>query len=254
MDALADWQNTTCLQFRPATDEDINKVLFTDGAGCSSKLGMVGGAQNIVLRGGKTASCRMRGLYLHEVGHAIGLVHEHQLPQRDDYITINFTNVRPEMLHEFKTYDPEVIDTMGVEYEYESIMHYGTRAFSANKKQTFAARDKDKEYLIGHVYSKGLAFSDVKVVNLLYKCNAKCKTKPDCESPCFVNHECKCICKADIPAPPDTRCINKLGKDCERRAKNGECEDNPRWTLQNCGKACGMCPTDRKDTTTTQGR
>ena len=66
-----------------------------------------------------------KGLYLHESGHAIGLVHEHQLPERDNYISIRYSNVAPTMRQWFNKYNSDAVDSMGVEYDYASVMHYG---------------------------------------------------------------------------------------------------------------------------------
>lgn len=64
-------------------------------------------------------------MYLHEVGHAIGLVHEHQLPNRDDFIEILSQNVQPNMRIWFNKYSAQEVDQMQVRYEYSSVMHYG---------------------------------------------------------------------------------------------------------------------------------
>ena len=66
-----------------------------------------------------------KGLYLHEIGHAIGLVHEHQLPNRDQYIEILYQNVEPSMRIWFNKYASQEVDQMKVPYEYSSVMHYG---------------------------------------------------------------------------------------------------------------------------------
>jgi hypothetical protein len=66
-----------------------------------------------------------KGLYLHEIGHALGLVHEHQLPDRDDYIDILMQNVAPHFRVFFSKYSPLVVNQFTVPYEYSSIMHYG---------------------------------------------------------------------------------------------------------------------------------
>ena len=66
-----------------------------------------------------------KGLYLHEIGHAIGLVHEHQLPNRDDFIEILTYNVQPNMRIWFNKYSSQEVDQMKVPYEYSSVMHYG---------------------------------------------------------------------------------------------------------------------------------
>ena len=48
------------------------------------------------------------------------------------------------------------------------------QAFSFNgRAQTIFALDKSKEDLIGQVADKGLSFSDVKAVNLMYNCNGR---------------------------------------------------------------------------------
>jgi hypothetical protein len=70
-------------------------------------------------------SCFQKGLYLHEIGHAIGLVHEHQLPTRDEYIEILDQNVQPDMRIWFNKYSSQEVNQMLVPYEYSSVMHYG---------------------------------------------------------------------------------------------------------------------------------
>lgn len=66
-----------------------------------------------------------KGLYLHEIGHALGLVHEHQLPNRDEYIEIMYSNVEPSMRIWFNKYSGQEVNQYDVTYEYSSVMHYG---------------------------------------------------------------------------------------------------------------------------------
>lgn len=65
--------------------------------------------------------------YIHELGHAIGLMHEHQRPDRDNYITINYTNITPSQRVWFNTYSRYAVNTYSVKYDHSSIMHYGLR-------------------------------------------------------------------------------------------------------------------------------
>ena len=64
-------------------------------------------------------------MYLHEIGHALGLVHEHQLPNRDSYIDIIWDNVKPEWKQWFEKYTATDIDDDDVPYDLSSVMHYG---------------------------------------------------------------------------------------------------------------------------------
>lgn len=66
---------------------------------------------------------------LHELGHLIGLFHEHQRPDRDNYIRVNHNNVAPPFRNEF---DKLQVSLVG-DYDLKSIMHYQLDAFAINK-------------------------------------------------------------------------------------------------------------------------
>ena len=66
-----------------------------------------------------------KGLYLHEIGHAVGLVHEHQRPIRDRFIRINYGNVHPSLRQWFQKYPQYRINNFNYSYEFSSVMHYG---------------------------------------------------------------------------------------------------------------------------------
>ncbi|KAK7478293.1 hypothetical protein BaRGS_00030445, partial [Batillaria attramentaria] len=185
-EALAEWEKFTCIKFRQYTGSEENRIRIQNGKGCNSG----------------------KGLYLHEVGHAIGLLHEHQLPNRDNYISIKLSNVAPSMRHWFSKYSPDAVDVHGVDYDYTSVMHYGKTAFSYNgEAQTIFPKDRSKDSEIGHVAFKPLAFSDVKAVNMMYKCNAPCE--------------------------------NKAGdSQCQEWATRGECDANSDYMHGYCTKAC----------------
>ena len=64
------------------------------------------------------------GLYLHEFGHALGMVHEHQLPNRDDFLDVLWNQVNPDMRQWFKKYTAAELRRYGVPYDLSSVMHY----------------------------------------------------------------------------------------------------------------------------------
>ncbi|GFR07796.1 meprin A subunit alpha, partial [Trichonephila clavata] len=80
----------TCIKFKERTYEtDYIRIFY--GNGCWSIIGRNRGVQNLSLGYG----CAYVGLVIHELGHAIGLFHEHQRSDRDNYITVYKNNVVP---------------------------------------------------------------------------------------------------------------------------------------------------------------
>ena len=68
-----------------------------------------------------------RGQICHEMGHSWGLMHEHQRPDRDTYVTILYQNIIPGNNGDFD------IDASGHtygNYDFESVMHYGRDTLS----------------------------------------------------------------------------------------------------------------------------
>ena len=70
--------------------------------------------------------------------------------------------------HNFVKHGSYAIDSLGVPYDYGSIIHYGKHEF-AKLPWLAAVRPKKPGVKIGQL--KGLSPLDVKQVNLLYNCN-----------------------------------------------------------------------------------
>ncbi|MBN2403924.1 MAG: M12 family metallopeptidase [Spirochaetes bacterium] len=78
---------------------------------------------------------------IHELGHCLGLVHEHQRPDRDTYVNIIWSNILSGKDYNFEIMDNPLYIEQDFDYDYESIMHYDPNAFSINGSPTIIAKD-----------------------------------------------------------------------------------------------------------------
>jgi hypothetical protein len=57
-------------------------------------------------------------------------------PDRDNYVKINWENIREGMAYNFDSFGSDRINSRGSTYDYKSIMHYGSYGFSINGQPT----------------------------------------------------------------------------------------------------------------------
>jgi acylphosphatase len=154
-ESIAHWHERTNVRLVPRTNQP-NFVTFRPGSGCSSSVGMRGGQQFINL----AAGCD-RGSTIHEIGHAAGLWHEQSREDRDTFVRINWANIQAGMEHNFNQHVTDG-DDVGA-YDFGSIMHYPTWAFSRNGQPTIEA-------LGGQAIGQrtGLSAGDVQAINFMY--------------------------------------------------------------------------------------
>ncbi len=151
LDKLTEWATVAPVRFVPRTTQSAylnitrDPALPTQASACFSGVGQA--RRGIVVRTNLGDGCQSNRTVAHELGHALGLFHEHQRPDRDQYLTIDFANVRENAVGNFNLL--AALPLVG-EYDFGSIMHYGRAAF---------AIDATRPTLIPHAPYQGWAAS-----------------------------------------------------------------------------------------------
>ena len=126
--AIKHWNDKSCIHFVPRGGEADYVLLYRLPGYALSDVGHRGGEQKIGL--GDTSSA---GIIIHELGHAVGLWHEHCRADRDHWVQVNLLNVSPKKRGNFAQDNiaGTAVATEDVgDYDYGSIMHYAERDFA----------------------------------------------------------------------------------------------------------------------------
>lgn len=117
------------------------------------------------------SGCFRIGTVMHEFIHAVGFFHAHSATERDEYVDIVWEKIQAGTENNFVRYEESVISSYGVEYDYGSVMHYPTVAFSIDGSPTIVP----KRSLNGAVMGQRLELSSNDIARLN---NAYCQNLP----------------------------------------------------------------------------
>ncbi|XP_011704692.1 PREDICTED: zinc metalloproteinase nas-4-like [Wasmannia auropunctata] len=163
--AMDNYFNFTCIQFVPRTNEEDYINISSDETGCWSYVGRQGGRQEVNLQ---TPGCLYEtGTVIHELMHTVGFWHEHTREDRDEYVDINWDNIKEEAWKNFAKADPGVLYNYDVPYDYGSVMHYTAYAFAKdNNEKTLITKDPNASIGQREAFSE----SDILKINKMYNC------------------------------------------------------------------------------------
>uniref|UniRef100_A0A0K0G4I8 Metalloendopeptidase n=1 Tax=Strongyloides venezuelensis TaxID=75913 RepID=A0A0K0G4I8_STRVS len=163
--AIQEYHTRTCIRFVPKTSADTDYLYIGKIDGCFSDVGRAGGRQELSLDNG----CLQYDTAIHELMHSVGFYHEHERWDRDNYISILWNNIDREAYDQFGKVDLTESSYYGQPYDYRSIMHYDSMAFSKNGFETLVAKTAGMTPIMG----SALDFSsrDLYKINKMYKCS-----------------------------------------------------------------------------------
>ncbi|OLN96258.1 Zinc metalloproteinase nas-5 [Colletotrichum chlorophyti] len=197
-DAMRQWEQSTCIRFLPKTDQAawVNFKKYDEGC-YATNLGSPGTGEiqvnidypNIWEKLGSLGTykaCLEAGTPGHELGHVIGLTHEHQRPDRDQYIRILTDRIQNDYLDQFQV---QGTADVSVPFDYNSIMLYDTKAFAKHNKWTWLTGEGGLKHTMETITDKDInpwnspTPNDFLAVNKAYGCEEYyTRTVPECRT------------------------------------------------------------------------
>ncbi|XP_071527051.1 zinc metalloproteinase nas-14-like [Panulirus ornatus] len=161
--------SVSCVRYTAAAGSwDVPHITFVSRPTCSSYVGYLGQSSQDMYLSGKCF--KRKETFAHEMLHAAGFHHEHQRPDRDDYIFLNLTNIAPVRMKNFAKIEGYYgyLITMGLPYDYNSILHYPTYSFAKDASFPTITVKGRHNHAIGQ--REELSRADIARLNRLYDC------------------------------------------------------------------------------------
>ena len=168
--ACADWGQQSRVHCVEATTELTVLRIKTDEPGCFASLGFALNHPGLLMNLNRAPSdasatgCMTPFVAAHEFGHVLGLLHEHQRYDRDQYIDILTADIPAEQLGAYERAPAESF--MQSEYDFNSIMHYGRRQGSVARAERIHPKNGQA---LAELYVRSLSASDRQVIKDLYE-------------------------------------------------------------------------------------
>lgn len=162
----------TCINFTEGKSPDNYYINVTNKyVGCFSWIGCANSTDGQWLN--LAPGCMDKGRMMHEFIHALGFVHQHSIPSRNEYVEILEKNISPGALSEFTRYSEDLVNDKGFEYDYASIMSYGPNDYGVDGKPTIRALNSSAPGADKMGQREYLTDTDIAKINKFYECPPK---------------------------------------------------------------------------------
>jgi len=171
-EAIRHWNEATDrIYFRPVGPGDAYFVEFVKSNACASSVGKTvdAGGQAIFV----AEACAFDNL-VHELGHCVGLQHQHCRSDRDNYLDVLMQNMAPGTQPNFEKL-PRLPEDVAP-FDFSSVMLFSRDAFSINGQDTLRIKSEWSS-MVGTNWGvprrafaglRGLSRGDVRAVEVLY--------------------------------------------------------------------------------------
>ncbi|XP_045760987.1 zinc metalloproteinase nas-4-like isoform X2 [Maniola jurtina] len=172
-EGMADIANKSCIKFRPRKEDEHAVIIQGSENGCFSNVGLITkedkedqeeGEEEVRQVLNLAKGCFRHGTVVHEMLHTLGFFHMQSTYDRDDFVKIVWENILSGVEYNFKKYTVDTVTDFGIPYDYGSVMHYSSVAFTKNGNKTIIPLQENVE--VGQ--RKGLSEKDILKLNKMY--------------------------------------------------------------------------------------
>ncbi|XP_040575805.1 zinc metalloproteinase nas-7 [Lepeophtheirus salmonis] len=188
--AMKKIQSGSCVRFVPRRSQKNYVQFRNDKSGCFATAIGFNRNRRVIVVNLSRRGCMGQATIIHELFHVLGFLHEQNRPDRDRFIRVNWNNIISSISRYYQfararksgesiarcnfskltpysnCYNGMTSTTLGLSYDYRSVMQYSRTAFSKNGRDTITPT-RGGSSLGNRV---GMSSLDIKKLNKAYKC------------------------------------------------------------------------------------
>ncbi|XP_071528550.1 uncharacterized protein [Panulirus ornatus] len=167
---MDDINRQTCVKFVNSSDPSKYHVRLNDFVmSCASPIGYRNDPRGYQMATLHPLCLKKEGTVAHLFMHVLGLHHQQMRSDRDQHVTMNHENLVSSAKPNFrKLHNRFASTTLGLPYDYGSVTHFPTHAFT-NGKGPHASLTRPYVGTLGQ--REGLSSGDIASINRLYECS-----------------------------------------------------------------------------------